>query len=94
MPYATLLFSRHARQRMFERKIAVGTVEYVLQRGTVIKQYPDEKPFPAYLMLGFVHDRPVHVVAADDDQANETHIITVYEPVPEKWDPDFRTRKP
>lgn len=79
---------------MFERSIAVETVEYVLQRGTIIVEYPSTTPHPAYLILGFAEERSIHVVAADDDMANETHIITVYEPDPMIWEADYKTRKP
>jgi hypothetical protein len=35
----------------------------------------------------------LHVVAADHDEANETIIITVYEPDPTIWDDDFRSKR-
>jgi len=34
-----------------------------------------------------------HVVAADNRKAGETIVITVYEPNPEEWEPDFKRRK-
>ena len=39
-------------------------VRHVLQTGEVIEEYPDDTPFPSYLILGFVGDRPFHVVVA------------------------------
>jgi hypothetical protein len=33
------------------------------------------------------------VVAADNRQADEVIVITVYEPDPALWEPDFKRRK-
>jgi hypothetical protein len=39
-------------------------------------------------------ERPIHVVAADDPESDITVVITVYQPDPELWQSDFRTRQP
>ncbi len=44
-------------------------------------------------MLGWNNGRPLHVVAADNPAARETIVITVYEPDPAKWHPDWKTRR-
>ncbi len=36
--------------------------------------------------------RPIHVVAADNAQADETIVITLYEPDPAEWEDGFRKR--
>jgi hypothetical protein len=61
--------------------------------GQVIENYPDDAPYPSALVLGFARDRPVHVVVALDTSAPEAHIITVYEPSPDEFEPDSRTRR-
>jgi len=43
-------------------------------------------------VLGWLHGRPLHVVAAFNKDANETIGITAYEPDPDIWDADFRTK--
>jgi hypothetical protein len=35
----------------------------------------------------------LHVVAADDEAHDETIVITGYEPDPNEWASDFKTRK-
>lgn len=35
----------------------------------------------------------LHVVAADDQEHDETIVITAYEPDPNEWEADFKTRK-
>ena len=64
-----------------------------LSCGQVIENYQDNVPYPSALVLGFSGGRPVHVVVALDASAPEAHIITVYEPSPDEFEPDWRTRK-
>ncbi len=87
-----LIFRVHSIQRMFERGISRDDVRHVIDNGEVIREYPDDTPFPSRLLLGWRENRPLHVVAAynDDDQII---IITVYEPDPEIWETDFKKKK-
>ena len=94
MPYDRVIYSRHALTRLFERSLRRVDIERVLRNGEVIKRYPDDSPYPSYLMLGRTpDDQPLHVVAADDDASEETHVITTYVPTPEQWTRDFRNRR-
>ncbi|MFA5327746.1 MAG: DUF4258 domain-containing protein [Prolixibacteraceae bacterium] len=58
MKYKNLHFSGHATVQMFKRRISVGDTELVLKTGKVIKEYPDDKPYSSFLILGFVNNRP------------------------------------
>ena len=64
----------------------------VLANGETIDDYPDDMPYPSRLALGWVHGRPLHVVAAYDECADQTIVVTVYEPDPAGWEADFRRR--
>lgn len=87
-----LRISTHAAVRMYERGIEPEDIRHVLETGEVIEDYPDDKPLPSRLVLGRIGNRPLHLVAADD--ADETLVVTVYEPDPARWSPNFRRRKP
>jgi hypothetical protein len=78
---------------MAERRVSRAEVEGVVTEGEVIKDYPDDTPYPSRLILGWSGERPLHVVAADNDEDNETIIITVYEPDPTIWTDDFRRKR-
>jgi hypothetical protein len=93
MPYR-LVFRVHALQRMFQRHISTVDVKHVLETGQVIREYPDDTPYPSRLILGWVQQRPIHVVIAEDQDAKEQIIITVYEPDSDLWDVDFRRKRP
>lgn len=88
-----LVFRVHAIQRMFQNSISEKDVRQVLEDGDTIKNYPDDTPYPSRLVLGWLESRPVHVVAADDIETADTYVITVYEPDPKIWEPDFRRKR-
>ena len=87
-----IIFRIHAIQRMFERNISESDVKSVINEGKIIQAYPEDKPYPSKLVLGFVNGRPIHIVYADNRQGNERIIITVYEPEKEKWDEKFERK--
>jgi len=89
----SLIFRVHAVQRMFQRGISEEEVRPIVDAGEVIEAYPEDRPDPGRLILGYAGDRPLHVIAADSAEAQETVIITVYEPDPARWDPSFRQRR-
>ena len=88
-----IIFRIHAIQRMFERRVSVDNVRQVLESGEMIEDYSDEMPTPGGLMSGKRGGRPMHVVMAENIQADELVVITVYEPDPGQWKPGFRNRK-
>jgi len=88
-----VLFSGHAVRRMFERGLSKDDVLGIVRDGEVIADYPEDEPYPSYLLLGFVRDRPVHVVLAHDSESGTAVIVTAYEPEPELWSEDFKTRR-
>jgi len=89
-----LSFRMHAIQRMFQRQVSPSDIRQVVATGESIETYPDDTPYPSRLMLGWRGSRPLHVVVADNEEAQETIIITVYEPTPDKWELGFKQRKP
>ena len=89
-----LVFRVHALQRMFERAISEDDVRHVLATGEVIREYPEDRPYPSRLILGWRELRPLHIVAADSTDEDAAIIITVYEPSPELWETDFKRRRP
>jgi hypothetical protein len=88
-----LIFTTHALRRMLKHGVRSHQVREVLERGERIEDYPDDTPLPSYLMLGTGAQRVLHVVAADDQEHDETIVITTYEPDPNEWESDFKTRK-
>lgn len=90
---ARFVFRVHAVQRMSERGITERDVSEVLSAGETIEDYPDDTPYASRLVLGWCRGRPLHVVAAENTEAQETIVITVYDPDPTLWEPGFRQRR-
>lgn len=88
-----LIFRVHAIEIMFQREIDDSDVRHVLDEGEEIETYPEDEPYLSRLVLGWRGERPIHVVAADDNEGGETFIITVYEPTLDLWEPGFRERR-
>lgn len=84
--------SKHAVKRMDLRGRSLDDIRHVVLEGELIREYPDEKPYPEYLFLGYLHaaDDPCYVVVASND---ETVVVTVHEYDPDVYEPDHRTRR-
>ena len=90
---ARLVFRIHAAQRMSERGITERDVREILATGEILEEYPDATPYVSRLVLGWCRGRPLHVVAAENAEAHETIVITVYDPDPTLWEPGSRQRR-
>jgi len=83
----------HALERMMKRGISREIVKQVLLDGEIIEDYPDEKPFPTALFLGWFQREPFHVVTALDSLSGYCFVITVYRPDLNHFEPDYKTRR-
>ena len=89
-----VVFRVHALGRMFQRGITIEDVHRVLAEGEVIEDYPTDTPYPSRLILGWCGNRPLHLVVSYNTVGDETIVITAYEPDPQKWDSQFKRRRP
>ncbi len=94
---ANCRFTDHARREMEAEPLGVIQVDEVLralQTGEVIEEYPEDTPYPSCLILGRTGTgRPIHIVCAPVTAERKLAIITVYQPDPARWDPEFRRRR-
>ena len=88
-----LVFRDHAIRRMAQRGISEVEIRVALVAGETIEDYPDGRPYPSRLVLGWVGGRPLHLVLADNPGNMDTYVITAYEPDPNLWEGDFCRRK-
>ncbi|HKZ56771.1 MAG TPA: DUF4258 domain-containing protein [Thermodesulfovibrionales bacterium] len=78
---------------MMEREISRDTVKEVLLSGEIIEDYPDDKPYPSALFLGWIKEEPLHAVAAFDSVSRYCFVITAYIPDLEHFESDYKTRR-
>lgn len=74
------------------REIEVEEIEEALFEGSIIEPYPDDPMGPSCLILGITKQgRPLHILCGRLEE-DEVLIITAYEPDPEEWETDWKTR--
>lgn len=86
---STIKFSSHAIQREFQKDSVVEAV----RNGEIIQEYPNDKPYPSYLLLAIINKEPIHIVAAYNENENEVYVITVYSPDKKIWLNDFKQKR-
>lgn len=86
-------WQKHALERMMERNIFRTDVKQILLDGEIIEEYPDDRPYPSGLFLGFINSEPLHVVVAIDSTSHWCYIITAYKPDSKHFKEDFKTRR-
>ena len=87
-------FKKHTLLRMNERRISADEVKTALLQCEVVEAYPEDRPLPSGLFLGFTETgRPIHAVAAVDLDDKMLWLITVYEPTSAAWFEGYRKRK-
>ena len=88
-----ILFSDHMISQMFKREISIDYVNVILKHSEVIKEYPEDKPYPSFLILGFISERPLHLLVAREKETGCCILVTVYEPDNKLWTNDFRSKR-
>ena len=82
----------HAMKRLRERRITRDDVRNAIYNGEIIEDRPDDIPTPCCLILGSnVGGKYLHVICGMLDDI--VYIISAYYPDPNRWEPDFITRK-
>lgn len=88
----TIAVTAHAKYRLQERNILLDDVEQAIKTGSIIEEYPDDKPFPSCLISGMAVDgRVLHTVVSRYEEF--LYLITAYWPDSEKWTNNFTTRR-
>jgi hypothetical protein len=91
--HGRIQWRKHVLQKLAERGIQQDAVREVLLNGERIHDYTEDRPFPSALFLGYIGDKPLHVVAAFDEMNKHVFVITAYEPSLDVFEADYRTRR-
>ncbi len=88
-------WSRHAITELLNDDLTRAEVEKAFTACEVIEDYPTQhRPLPDCLVLGILeYSDPLHAVVAIDETNDRIFIVTVYRPVKERWENDWRTRR-
>ncbi|MBI4544242.1 MAG: DUF4258 domain-containing protein [Gemmatimonadetes bacterium] len=86
-------FSEHAVDQSILRRIGVQEIREAIATGEVIEDYPQDKYGPSCLILGFTAaGRAIHMQCSHPSRPI-VKIVTLYEPDPSLWSPDFQERR-
>ena len=85
------LLTQHASDRAVKRGISATEIEQAVNTGEVIEDYPNDKYGPSCLILGTTEtQRILHVQVSYPPSVK---VITVYQPDPNEWEADWKSRK-
>ena len=88
----TIMMTDHVLDRISERDIKYDDIKQAILSGEIIEQYPDDYPYPSYLILGLsVENKQLHAVIGMGK--GKLWVVTAYYPSSDKWEDDYRTRK-
>ncbi|MEO5673794.1 MAG: DUF4258 domain-containing protein [Chitinophagales bacterium] len=93
MNCTALLVSGHALIKMFARSVTLEEVKEAITNGEIIKSYPEDIPYPSFLLLKIVDEKVLHVVVAKNPGDDSCILITVYEPDEKIWSDDFKSKR-
>jgi len=89
----SIQFSGHAITKIFQRALSKNAIREIIAEGEVIADYPDDCPYPSYLLCGYCGDEPIHIVVAQDKRSGRCFVVTAYKPDRDKWSEDFKSRR-
>ncbi|MBM4297521.1 MAG: DUF4258 domain-containing protein [Deltaproteobacteria bacterium] len=88
-----ILWSYHVNMRLGQRFIARETIIQAADSYEIVEEYPADKYFPSYLLLGRQGENAFHVLFGTDVDDQNVRIVTAYYPSPEEWEADLKTRR-
>lgn len=62
-------------------------------RYEIIEEYPQDRYFPSYLVLGRYGNVDFHALFGVDVYNDNVRVVTAYHPSHDRWSDDFRRRK-
>jgi hypothetical protein len=88
------LLSEHAFDKLRLLDCAFAEFEVAIEHAEIIEEHPvDDAGLLKELVLVVDWARPLHLVVVVDERRQEERIVTVYEPDPDLWSPDYRRRR-
>jgi hypothetical protein len=86
-------YRRHVFDKLRAIDLVLAEFQELLGRGEVIAEAEDSPAELREIVLLVEWLRPLHVVIVVDSARQEERLVTVYEPDPSRWTPDYRRRR-
>lgn len=88
-----IFWTYHVNMRLGQRLIARETIIHAAESYEIVEEYPADKYFPSYLLLGRRGEEAFHVLFGADIEGQNVRIVTAYYPSLEEWEADLKTRR-
>lgn len=88
-----VFWTYHSKLRLTMRSIPRRVVLDAVESFEVIESYPDDEYLPSFLVYATYEGDAFHVLFATDIAAENVRVVTLYQPRPEEWLDDLRTRR-
>jgi len=88
-----ILWTYHVNMRLRDRYIPREAILESAGAFEVIESYPDDKYLPSYLVYSKHRGMVLHAVFAADVKGENVRDVTAYQPDPQKWKMDLKTRR-
>ena len=88
-----IFWSYHVNMRLGQKFIDRETIIQAAESYVMVEEYPKDKYFPSFLLLGRRGEQAVHVLFGTDMEGQNVRVVTAYYPSPEEWELDLKTRR-
>lgn len=88
-----ILWTYHVNLRLAGRFISRESILAAVETYELAEAYPEDKYLPSYLVLGRHATESFHVLFAADVEGENVRVVTAYQPDPEEWEEDLKTRR-
>ncbi|MGH7887159.1 MAG: DUF4258 domain-containing protein [Candidatus Binatia bacterium] len=88
-----ILWTYHVNLRLERRFISREAIIGAVDNYELVEQYPDDKYFPSYLLVGRHDEKFFHALFATDVEDRNVRLVTAYYPDPNEWETDLKTRR-
>ncbi len=88
-----IFWTYHVNMRMADRAITRDMIIESVENYEIIETYPKDKYLPSHLLLARSGGKSFHILFATDTENDNVRVVTTYQPSPEEWTPNMKTRK-
>jgi len=88
-----IFWTYHVNMRLGQRFIDRETIIQAAENYVMVEEYPKDKYFPSYLLLGQRGEDAFHVPFGADVEGQNVRVVTAYFPSLEEWESDLKTRR-
>ena len=88
-----IVLTDHVFDKVRAVDLTFAEFEALLDTGEIVEEHAISGEELKEIVLLLAWTRPLHLVIVVDHRRREERILTLYEPDPDQWTPDYRSRR-